>query len=160
MLVINADIIALNNNNDAKSFKPNELRENVIIVLDTNNTQETSKLAEDLTNKLERHDKNVIIIEPSNIPDGLNKTETTKQLVEEAISNITTKDQYTAKSISTLSSDIINTKEINENKIQEVNGLANNEKEHFQQLAIDAQRTPSHAPNIEQSKFDIGEKTR
>ncbi|WP_394230796.1 conjugative transfer relaxase/helicase TraI [Shewanella colwelliana] len=155
----NADIIALNNNNDTKSFKPNELRDNVIIVLDTNSNQDTQKLAEELTNKLESNNKHVIIIEPSTIPDGLNKADTTKQLVNEAIHNVTTKDQYTAKSISTLNSDIINSKQTNENSNPELSSTVKNEKEHYQQIAIDAQRTPSHTSNIEQPKFDIGEKT-
>jgi hypothetical protein len=155
-----ADIIALNNNNDAKTINTQELRDNVIVVLDINNPQDTQKLASDITNKLELDNKHVIVIEPSNIIEGLNKIETTKQLVEEAVHNITQKDHGVSKLIQNLNNDIalINRPAINNNKHEPI---ANTHKhdEHYQHLAIDSQRSPSVNKNIELPKFEIGEKT-
>ena len=156
----NADVIALNNNNDVKSFKPNDLRDNVIVVLDKNNSQDTTQLATDITNKLEKDNKHVIIIEPSKIPEGLDKNETTSQLVNEAVDTITTKNRYMAKSVNSLNNDIVNINALNkdaplDNKL--MTGLNDRDKE----MAIDNQRSMSKAdsPNIEQTKLDIGEKT-
>ena len=158
----NADIIALNNNNDAKSFKPTELRGNVIVVLDTNNTKETGKLAEDITTKLESSGKHVTVIEPNIIMDGLDKTETTKQMVNEAVDNITTKSRYLSSAIKSLNSDIINNlKPDNTNDKPEHSQHINKANDHYQQLAIDNQResTKEISTDRDLPEFNIGEKT-
>ena len=158
----NADIIALNNNNDAKSFKPIELRDNVIVVLDTNNTKETGKLAEDITTKLEASGKHVTVIEPNIIMDGLGKTETTKQMVNEAVDNITTKSRYLSSAIKSLNSDIINhLKPDNTNDTPEHSQHINKANDHYQQLAIDNQREPTKeiSTDRELPEFNLGEKT-
>ncbi len=157
-----ADVIALNNNNDTKTFNTNELRENVIVVLDTNNSQDTAKLANDLTEKFSKENIHAVIIEPSLIPDGLNKVETTKQLVNEAVYSITTKDNTLSKAIQSLSHDIAGTKNITMND-DSTNVATNKIKhdEHYQHLAMDSHRSPTkeHSPNIDNPKLDIGEKT-
>ncbi|ADT96679.1 conjugative transfer relaxase/helicase TraI [Shewanella baltica] len=157
-----ADVIALNNNNDTKTFNTNELRENVIVVLDTNNSQDTAKLANDLTEKFSKENIHAVIIEPNLIPDGLNKVETTKQLVNEAIYNITTKDNTLSKAIQSLSHDIAGTKNITM-KDDSTNVTTNKIKhdEHYQHLAMDSHRstTKEYSPNIDNPKLDIGEKT-
>lgn len=158
----NADIIALNNNNDAKSFKPTELRDNVIVVLDTNNTKETGKLAEDITTKLESSGKHVTVIEPNIIMDGLDKTETTKQMVNEAVDNVTTKSRYLSSAIKSLNSEIIkNLKPDNTNDKPEHSQHINKANDHYQQLAIDNQResTKEISTDRDLPEFNIGEKT-
>lgn len=156
----NADIIALTNNNDAKTIKLTELRDNVIVVLDKNITQDTTQLTTDITSKLANANKHAIIIEPSKIPEGLNKGEITNQLVNEAIDSITTKNKVMANSIKSLNSDManINTKENHEPSSANLTNRANDK---YIEIAIDSQRetTKPISHNLEQSRLDIGEKT-
>lgn len=155
-----ADIIALNNNNDVKTFKTDGLRENVIIVLDSNNQQDTTKLANDLEDKFSKENKNVSVIEPNKFPEGLDTFKTTKQFVNEAIHNFTTKDNAISKTVQALSNDITNTNNIiikDDTSAFVSNRIKHDE--HFQHVAIDSQRAPSPAKDIEQPRFDIGEKT-
>ena len=155
-----ADIIALNNNNDVKTFKTDGLRENVIIVLDSNNQQDTTKLANDLEDKFSKENKNVSIIEPNKFPEGLDTFKTTKQFVNEAIHNFMTKDNAISKTVQALSNDITNTNNIMIK--DDTSAFVSNRikhDEHFQHVAIDSQRTSSPAKDIEQPRFDIGEKS-
>lgn len=157
-----ADIIALNNNNDTKTFNTNELRENVIVVLDTNNIQDTAKLANDLTEKFSKENIHAVIIEPILIPDGLNKAETTQQLVNEAIHTITTKDSTISKTVQSLNNEIAKTNNIAlKDDTHNITASKTKHDEHYQHLAMDNQRSQmkENIHNIDNQKFDIGEKT-
>ncbi|MGL5664521.1 MAG: hypothetical protein ACRDD9_00145, partial [Shewanella sp.] len=104
--------------------------------------------------------KHAIIIEPNSIPEGLNKDETIKQLVSEAVHNITKKDTTISKMIQSLNNDIagsrkITTKENSDN----VSPSRINHDEHYQHLAMDSDRIPKEKP-LEFDAPNIGEKTR
>ncbi|MCG9966026.1 conjugative transfer relaxase/helicase TraI [Shewanella cutis] len=158
-----ADIIALNNNNDTKTINSHELRENVIVVLDSNNAQDTAKLSNELTDKFSKDNKHAIIIEPNSIPEGLNKDETIKQLVSEAVHNITKKDTTISKMFQSLNNDIAGSRNIMPKEDGDnVSASRIKHDEHYQHLAMDSDRYPTKevTHNIDNANLIIGEKTR
>ncbi|MPY24478.1 conjugative transfer relaxase/helicase TraI [Shewanella sp. YLB-07] len=157
-----ADIIALNNNHDAKSCKTSTLRDNVIVVLDT--TKETGKLAEEITHKLASDGKQATVIEPNTIPTGLNKTDTTRQLVNETVDNITVKARYLSSSINALCNDMMNNSHKHDQSMEklEVNQYLRQSDEHDRHLAMNSQQNTIKGitSDKEPPECKLGEKTQ
>lgn len=130
------------------------------MVLDSNNAQDTTKLSNDLTDKFSKENKHAIIIEPSSIPEGLNKHETIKQLVNEAVHNITKKDTTISKMIQSLNNDIAGSRNITAKEDSDnLSASRIKHDEHYQHLAMDSDRASKEKP-LEFDTPNIGEKTR
>ncbi|MFC1502818.1 conjugative transfer relaxase/helicase TraI [Pseudomonadota bacterium] len=100
----NTDIIAVSNNNDCRTVNTDSLRENIIIVLNQENTQISQHLIDDITSKIERDGKHATIIDPNDINHTPNST--LLDHIKTAIHNITTKDDYIPDAITALTNDI------------------------------------------------------
>jgi len=158
----NTDIIAVTNNNDCRTVNTDNLRENIIIVLNQENTEISQHLIDDIISKVEHEGKHATIIEPNN--DHSIASTTLLDEIKTAIHNITTKDDHIPIAIQSLNEYIGHT--LNNDKESDkidINNTVQSFKEHeadkYHALA-DRLHTTNNELTIQPPLFDIGEKTR
>ncbi len=136
----NADIVSVPNNRDCRTFDTDNLRDNIIIVLNQENTAVNDKLIEEITDRLERDGKHATIIEPVDISQNPSML---IDNIKSVIEDITTQDKAIPDSILQLN------QEINIPTLPDDNtNLTNTEKVAINSISIDNQLERENSKNF------------
>lgn len=158
------DIISVPTNNDCRSIDTDLLRENVILVLNQENTPINDQLIDHITDRIEKEGKTVNIIDSSD----LNSTHHhISDAIKSTIDSMTQQGEFHAGIYDQLNEDMnignnFSTDSLDKGLIDSARQIIDNDKSRYQDMASNSinDKVMDNDISRDTPSFDIGEKTR